>query len=114
MIVTIYPAGGFVPSCIAAEPGSGHARRFGNGPRENYRVERANFAGQAICRPPGAGGGARTRRVAHQDGEPEMIPDNEAWPHEPETARDLKAALEWAVVNPPNSSNAEEILAKLR
>jgi hypothetical protein len=43
-----------------------------------------------------------------------MIPDNEAWPHEPETARDLKAALEWAVVNPPNSSNAEEILAKLR
>jgi len=42
-----------------------------------------------------------------------VIPDNEAWIHEPEAARDLKEALDWAVANPPNSRNAEDILAKL-
>jgi hypothetical protein len=42
-----------------------------------------------------------------------VVPDNEAWVHEPEAARDLKEAMDWAATNPPNSRNAEEILAKL-
>jgi len=42
-----------------------------------------------------------------------VIPDNEAWIHEPEAARDLREALEWAVANPPNSRNAAELLTKL-
>jgi hypothetical protein len=41
-----------------------------------------------------------------------VIPDNEAWVHEPEAARDLKEALEWALANPTNTSNTEELLAK--
>jgi hypothetical protein len=42
-----------------------------------------------------------------------VIPDNEAWIHEPEAAESLKRALEWALANPPNSSNTDEIIAKL-
>jgi hypothetical protein len=42
-----------------------------------------------------------------------VIPDNEAWVHEPETKRRLERALEWAVANPPDDSNVDEILAKL-
>jgi len=41
-----------------------------------------------------------------------VIPDNEAWVHEPENARRLKRALEWALAHPTNSSNTEELLAK--
>jgi hypothetical protein len=42
-----------------------------------------------------------------------IIPDNEAWIHEPEAARDLKEALDWAVANPPSSSSVDEILERL-
>jgi hypothetical protein len=42
-----------------------------------------------------------------------VVPDNEAWAHEPETKRRLRRALEWAVSTPADDSNADEILAKL-
>jgi len=43
-----------------------------------------------------------------------VVPDNEAWVHEPETKRRLKRALEWAASTPPDDSNVDEILARLR
>jgi hypothetical protein len=42
-----------------------------------------------------------------------VIPDNERWIHEPKAAADLKQALEWALANPPDASNVDEILARL-
>jgi len=42
-----------------------------------------------------------------------VIPDNERWIHEPEAAASLKRGLEWALANPPDDSNVDEILATL-
>jgi len=42
-----------------------------------------------------------------------VIPDNERWIHEPEAAASLKRGLEWALANPPDDSNVNEILARL-
>jgi hypothetical protein len=33
-----------------------------------------------------------------------VVPDNEAWVHNPEAARDLKEALAGAVANPPHDN----------
>jgi len=42
-----------------------------------------------------------------------VIPDNERWLHEPAAARSLQRAMAWAVANPPDDSNTEEVLARL-
>lgn len=42
-----------------------------------------------------------------------VIPDNERWLHQPQTAADLKNALAWAQGNPPVDSNVEAVLEKL-
>ena len=42
-----------------------------------------------------------------------VIPDNEAWIHEPKAKRDLEAALEWASKTKRRTDNAEEILQRL-
>jgi hypothetical protein len=42
-----------------------------------------------------------------------VIPDNERWLHEPETAQSLQRGIAWALANPPDDSNVEEILARL-
>jgi hypothetical protein len=43
-----------------------------------------------------------------------VIPDNERWMHEPKAAADLNAALEWAQTHPPDDSNVDELLSRLR
>ena len=42
-----------------------------------------------------------------------VIPDNERWLHQPQTAADLQNALAWAQANPPVDANADAILEKL-
>jgi hypothetical protein len=42
-----------------------------------------------------------------------VVPDNERWLHQPKAARDLAAAMAWAVANPPSDANVDDILAKL-
>jgi hypothetical protein len=42
-----------------------------------------------------------------------VIPDNERWIHEPKAMADLQRALEWALKNPPDDSNADEVLKRL-
>ena len=42
-----------------------------------------------------------------------VVPDNERWLYQPEAARDLNAAMAWAQANPPDDSNADDILTKL-
>ncbi len=41
-----------------------------------------------------------------------VIPDNERWLHEPETARRLAEALARAQTHEPDDSNTDELLAK--
>jgi len=42
-----------------------------------------------------------------------VIPDNERWIHEPAAMADLQRGLAWALANPPDDSNVDEILARL-
>ncbi|MFM7010772.1 MAG: hypothetical protein ACKO0Z_15835 [Betaproteobacteria bacterium] len=42
-----------------------------------------------------------------------VIPDNERWLHEPQTASDLRSALNWAVANPATDSNTDDLMKKL-
>jgi len=42
-----------------------------------------------------------------------VVPDNERWLHQPESADDLKEALAWAQANAPVDDNADDLLAKL-
>jgi hypothetical protein len=42
-----------------------------------------------------------------------IVPDSERRIHEPAVARDLREALDWAISNPANRSNAGELLEKL-
>lgn len=42
-----------------------------------------------------------------------VIPDNERWLQQPQTAADLQNALTWAQANPPADTNADAILEKL-
>jgi hypothetical protein len=43
-----------------------------------------------------------------------VIPDNERWLHEPEAARQLAEAMEWAANNPASGENTDSILERLR
>lgn len=42
-----------------------------------------------------------------------VVPDNERWLHEPETAASLKAAMQWAAANPPTGEGTDEILQQM-
>jgi hypothetical protein len=42
-----------------------------------------------------------------------IVPDNEAWIHNPKAAVDLAAALNWSAANPPSGDNTDAYLAKL-
>jgi hypothetical protein len=42
-----------------------------------------------------------------------VIPDNEHWLHEPQTAADLTRALNWAKSNIPNDTNVDNVIEKL-
>lgn len=42
-----------------------------------------------------------------------VVPDNERWLHEPETAASLKAAMQWAASNSPRTDNTDDILARM-
>ena len=43
-----------------------------------------------------------------------VIPDSEAWLHEPKAKRDLERAMEWAVKHKASSANTDEILERAR
>ena len=42
-----------------------------------------------------------------------VIPDNERWLHEPQTAADLRSAITWAVSNPATDNNADVVMKQL-
>ncbi|MDO9277501.1 MAG: hypothetical protein Q7U05_02900 [Polaromonas sp.] len=42
-----------------------------------------------------------------------VIPDNERWLHEPQTAADLRSAITWAVSNPATDNNADAVMKQL-
>lgn len=42
-----------------------------------------------------------------------VIPDNEHWLHEPQTATDLTRALKWAKSNAPSDTNVDTVIEKL-
>ena len=42
-----------------------------------------------------------------------VIPDNERWLHQAQSAADLQNALAWAKANPPDDANAGLVLEKL-
>lgn len=42
-----------------------------------------------------------------------VIPDNERWLHEPQSAADLQSALAWAQANPPDDSNLSDVQEKM-
>ena len=42
-----------------------------------------------------------------------VIPDNERWLHEPQTAADLRCAITWAVSNPATDNNADAVMKQL-
>ena len=42
-----------------------------------------------------------------------VIPDNERWLHEPQTAVDLRSAITWAVSNPATDNNNDAIMKRL-
>jgi hypothetical protein len=42
-----------------------------------------------------------------------VVPDNEAWLHQPQAAADLKKAFAWAQANPAVETDADVLLAKL-
>ena len=42
-----------------------------------------------------------------------VIPDNERWLHQTQSAADLQNALAWANANPPDDTNAGLVLEKL-
>lgn len=42
-----------------------------------------------------------------------VIPDNERWLQQPQSAADLQNALVWAQANPPTDANADALLEKL-
>lgn len=42
-----------------------------------------------------------------------VIPDNERWLHEPQSAADLQSALAWAQANPPDDSNLGDVQEKM-
>ena len=43
----------------------------------------------------------------------QIVPENEAWLHEPKAIEDLQRALQWAQRNPPKESDPDAILRKL-
>lgn len=43
-----------------------------------------------------------------------VVPDNERWLHEPQSAAQLREALAWAQSNPPTDRKAAAVLEKLR
>lgn len=43
-----------------------------------------------------------------------VVPDNERWLHEPQSAAQLQEALTWAQSNPPTDRKAAAVLEKLR
>lgn len=43
-----------------------------------------------------------------------VIPDSEAWVHETKAARDLEAAMRWAVDTKASSANTDDILRRAR
>ena len=42
-----------------------------------------------------------------------VVPENEAWLHEPKASEDLQRALQWAQRNPPKESDLDATLRKL-
>ena len=42
-----------------------------------------------------------------------VVPDNERWLHEPQTAADLRSAITWAVSNPATDNNADAVMKQL-
>ena len=42
-----------------------------------------------------------------------VIPDNERWLHEPQTATDLSSALTWAAANPASDSTTDALMKRL-
>lgn len=42
-----------------------------------------------------------------------VVPDNEAWLQDLKAKSDLETGLAWAVANPPDDSNVDEVLARL-
>lgn len=42
-----------------------------------------------------------------------VIPDNERWLHEPQTAADLARALDWAKANTPRDTDVDAVIGKL-
>ena len=42
-----------------------------------------------------------------------VIPDNERWLHEPQTAADLARALAWAKANAPRDTDVDSVIGKL-
>ena len=42
-----------------------------------------------------------------------VIPDNERWLHEPQTAADLRSAITWAMSNPATDNNADAVMKQL-
>ena len=42
-----------------------------------------------------------------------VIPDNERWLHEPQTALDLRTTITWAVSNPATDNNTDSIMQRL-
>ena len=43
-----------------------------------------------------------------------VIPENEMWLHEPKAELDLQRALSWAQKNPPQESDLDAILGKIK
>ena len=43
-----------------------------------------------------------------------VVPDNERWLQHPKAADDLRRALKWAGENPPDDSNLDATLTRLR
>lgn len=43
-----------------------------------------------------------------------VVPDSQRWLQNPKVMADLEKALDWAMANPPNDSNVDELLARLR
>lgn len=42
-----------------------------------------------------------------------VIPDNERWLHAPQSAADLKRALEWAAAHPADDAGADALMDRL-
>jgi hypothetical protein len=42
-----------------------------------------------------------------------VIPDNERWLHAPQSAADLKRALEWAATHPADDAGADALMDRL-